>query len=257
MSPPNMSDLVEEDFSFDSDAENRPPQPPQQQAPAPAATKEAILARRCYAKCLDTAFQEAQANTADRAKREALSNVAESWSALDEIDPEGELLLLKAMIERINTDPRLAAALLPGRPEHQPARSLRHHPPNNKASIASSNATLVDSFSSSTDPTLLTPSPSPSKPARRPSELSTPSSSPSKHHQRESSSPSKLVLNPQNPHLRKMRSSQALQDQKDKAALEEKMPARQMEPGMEHVGLVADVLYGRWAEGLKSRWPLA
>ncbi|KAK4890356.1 hypothetical protein LTR28_002617, partial [Elasticomyces elasticus] len=38
--------------------------------------------------------------------------------------------------------------------------------------------------------------------------------------------------------------------------LEEKMPGK-TKPGMEHVGMLADVLYGRWSEGLRGRWGLA
>ena len=56
--------------------------------------------------------------------------------------------------------------------------------------------------------------------------------------------------------MKKMRSSQQLYADKEKSLLEEKMPGK-VEPGMEHVGMLADVLYGRWTDGLRSRWPLA
>ncbi|KAF2206817.1 hypothetical protein CERZMDRAFT_115552 [Cercospora zeae-maydis SCOH1-5] len=187
-----------QDSVFDSDAENRPPQPEPVQQPAVAATKEAVLGRRAFAKCLDPAFQETHAATADRMKREALSNVAEAWSRLDELDPEGELLLLRSLLDRIQADPKLASALMP----HRVAQ----------AQLAS---------------------------------------------------PSKLILNAQNPHLKKMKSSQQLQVEREKAAmeerlrLEEKMPGAKTESGMEHVGMLSDVLYGRWTEGLRARWPLA
>lgn len=267
--------------NFDSDAENRPPPTTQVQDHQPkptavvAATKESILGRRVYAKCIDPAFQEAYAATADRGKRETLSRVAESWSQLDELDPEGELLLLKGMIERIQSDPRLASALLPQRhSSHQPSMgSLRMKDPTKKASIASSTSTLIGDpdyqpgMSDRSTP-LSSPTKTPSH-SRRHSEMppSTPTPSPSKqqHHRGLSASPSKdnlsrspskLVLNPQNPHLRKMRSSQALQEQQQKAA-EEKMPGGKPEPGLEHVGLLSDVLYGRWAEGLRGRWGMA
>ena len=94
----------------------------------------------------------------------------------------------------------------------------------------------------------VTPQSSPTKP--RASDVS---SSPSK-----SQSPGRLVLNPQNPHLKKMRSNQQLNAEKEKAlaSLDEKMPGK-IEPGMEHVSMLGDVLYGRWTEGLKARWPLA
>ena len=240
-SPPQMSSSPQ-DSVFDSDAENKPPPPPtaQFQPAMPATTKEAILGRRSFAKCVDPAFQESYASTADVPKREALGRVAEAWSALDEVDPEGELILLKAMMDRVQADPKLASALLPQRVANAQLASLRMSRPKKKHSVMVSETEVA-----SRD---MTPASSPSK-ARRGSEVpSTPSKA--------SGSPGKLVLNPQNPHLRKMHANQREQDDRDKAALEDKMPGK-VEPGMEHVGMLADVLYGRWAEGLKIRWPLA
>ncbi|KAF2716532.1 Pkinase-domain-containing protein [Polychaeton citri CBS 116435] len=239
----------------DSDAENHPPptrdQPPAQ--PAVAATKEAILGRRSYAKCVDPAFQEVSTNTADSKKQAAISKVAEAWSELDQIDPEGELLLLKAILDRIQADPKLTGALLPQRAASTQLQSLRTASPTKKGSIRVATAEIAGS-----SPQPLTPSKN-----RRGSELPLAGSpSPTK-------SPTKLVLNPQNPHLKMMRSSQALQEAqvqqkavaqkptKEKDLLDEKMPGKQPEPGMEHVSLLADVLYGRWTEGLKARWPMS
>jgi serine/threonine-protein kinase 24/25/MST4 len=37
---------------------------------------------------------------------------------------------------------------------------------------------------------------------------------------------------------------------------EKKLPGH-VEQGMEQQGLLADILYGQWMQGLKSRWPLA
>ncbi|KAK5119889.1 hypothetical protein LTR85_007215 [Meristemomyces frigidus] len=239
-SSPPQAVVSPQDSVFDSDSENKPPPAPAQRAPsAIPATKEAILGRRCFAKCIDPALQESHAATGDRCKREALGKVAEAWATLDELDPEGELLLLKAIMDRVQNDPKLASALLPQRVANAQLASLRMSPPKKKSMLIS------ESELSSRD---VTPQSSPSK-ARRTSE--TPPS-PSKA----SGSPGKLVLNPQNPHLKKMRSSQQLQADKEKTALDEKMPGK-VEPGMEHVGMLADVLYGRWTDGLRARWPLA
>ena len=261
--PPSSHGYVDspQDSIFDVDSENRPP--PQKQylhsSPVVAATKESILGRRTYAKCIEPALQEAQATTADRTKREALSRVAESWSRLDELDPEGELLLLKAMLERISNDPKVAAALLP-------QLLNRSQSPSKKPSLVSSTtSTLVNADSADI---LSTSSPSKLPSSRRNSELPglgkyqqqqqhTPiSSSPPKQsysHSREPSSPSKLVMNPQNPHLKRMRSSQPevpiVTPEREKG-----LPGGKQEPGMEHVGFVAEALYGRWAEGLRGRW---
>lgn len=238
-SSPSHVVVSPKDSVFDSDAENKPPPPPAQRTPsAVPATKEAILGRRCFAKCVDPALQESYAATGDRSKREALGKVAEAWAMLDELDPEGELILLKAVVDRVQSDPKLASALLPQRVANAQLASLRMSPPKKKSMLVSENEL------SSRD---VTPQSSPSK-SRRTSEIP---SSPTKA----SGSPGKLVLNPQNPHLKKMRSSQQLQADKEKSAPDEKMPG-QVEPGLEHVGMLADVLYGRWTEGLRARWPL-
>ncbi|KAM0723350.1 hypothetical protein Q7P37_000336 [Cladosporium fusiforme] len=247
-----------QDSVFDAEAENRPPQPEQRQhRPVVAATKESILGRRTYAKCIEPALQEAGATTADRHSREALSYVAEAFSRLDELDPEGELLLMKSMIERISNDPKLAAALLPQSQLPQRPQSSAAKKPSISSSTTSTlvNADAPDILSSSSP--IKIPS------SRRLSEL--PMSSPPKsshgqhtpssptkqqpHHTRDPSSPSKLVLNPQNPHLKKMQLQQTASPEREKD-----LPGGKQEPGMEHVGFVAEALYGRWAEGLKGRW---
>ena len=236
--------------AFDSDGENRPPATQATQAVV-AATKEAILGRRAYAKCLDPAFQEAYASCGDRSQREALSHAAEAWSKLDELDPEGELLLLKSIMQRVQSDPKLASALLPQRVANAQLASLRTSstsPTKPKSGLQISEFELGSRDS--------TPSSSPSKPHKgsRMSDVSSPSKRGNGN-----ASPGKLVLNPQNPHLRKMRSNQRLASEKEKTGsgtLDEKMPGR-VEPGMEHAAMLSDALYARWTEGLKTRWPLS
>jgi serine/threonine-protein kinase 24/25/MST4 len=228
-----------QDSVFDSDAENRPPKSQRMQGHVVVtATKESILGRRAYAKCLDPALQETYAASGDRTKREAMSRLAEAWSRLDEVDPEGELMLLKSIVDRIQSDPKLAGVLLPQRVASAQLASLQQSSPI-KAKPARD----------------MTPQASPTKSNPEGVAFGTPTRSPSKH---ESGSPGKLVLNPQNPHLRKMRSNQQqAQPDREKERFEEKMPGARVEPGMEHTGMLADVLYGRWTDGLKGRWPLA
>ncbi len=234
-----------QDSIFDSDAENKPPPPPQQhvQPPAQPTTKESILGRRAYTKSLDPAFQEAHAATADRSKRDALAAVAEAWAHFNDVDPEGELLFLRGMMDRIQSDPKLASALLPQRVANAQLASLRMSSPNKKGSVRVHESEV----STSRD---VTPTTSPSKASRQRDALA---SSPLK--EKKGASPGKLVLNPQNPHLKKMRSSQALNAERER--LDEKMPGKVSEPGMEHVGMLGEVLYGRWTEGLKARWAVS
>jgi serine/threonine-protein kinase 24/25/MST4 len=188
------------------------------QAPAAAVmmpdTKEAILGRRAYVKCIDPALQELYASTAPGPKQTALARMAEAFSALDEADPEGELLLLKAIFERVQKDPRLAAQVMP----ISQLASLRSNTSVKKTPLVTEKETLV------------TPPTSPFK-----SEMA--------------------------PSTRSMRRQSAFVDsEREKvlrtAILEDRMPGK-VETGLEHIGMLADALYGRWSEGLRMRWPNA
>jgi serine/threonine-protein kinase 24/25/MST4 len=77
-----------------------------------ALTKEAQLGRRAHARAVDAALQANLANTAGpSAAREALARVAAAWQVLDRVDPEGEWLLLRSIVEALRAEPKLAAAL--------------------------------------------------------------------------------------------------------------------------------------------------
>jgi len=65
------------------------------------ATKEGRLGKRLFAKVIDPACQEVYAKTAEQAKLETISKVNQAWAALDALDPEGELLLFKSMLEKV------------------------------------------------------------------------------------------------------------------------------------------------------------
>jgi serine/threonine-protein kinase 24/25/MST4 len=170
--------------------ENRPPM-------TETTTKEAVLGRRIFHKVIDPAFQEIHAQTGNQSKREALSRLADAWEHLDATDPDGEYQLVKAMIERIQSDSKLSSLLSPTK------------------------WTSRDG----------TPQASPQKPG------------------------AKLVLAQNNPHLKSHRRRQSSMmpegEPKEKLA---NLPG-QASPGMEHTKQLADVLYGRWADGLRNRWP--
>jgi serine/threonine-protein kinase 24/25/MST4 len=65
----------------------------------------------------------------------------------------------------------------------------------------------------------------------------------------------KLVMAQNNPHLKSHRRRQSAQVTED--LWKEKMSNMpgQVVPGMEHTKQLADVLYSRWSDGLRSRWP--
>jgi serine/threonine-protein kinase 24/25/MST4 len=100
----SASGVVGTDASIGTRDENRPPM-------AETVTKEALLGRRVYSKVLDLTFQEAHAQTSNQAQRESLSRLADAWSALDAIDPEGEYQLLKLFIEKVQRDPKLCSLI--------------------------------------------------------------------------------------------------------------------------------------------------
>ena len=220
--------LVSEDQVDVSDAENQHPSAPT----AIPVTKESILGRRAYAKCIDPALQEAYASTAPGPKQAALSKLAEAWSHLDEVDPEGEILFLKSLLERVQNDPKLSAQIMPAQVASTQLATLRLASPVKRSPIAPEND-LLD----------------------------TPPSSP----QKRDGTP-KLVMAAQNPHLRSMQKLQSAAEvaadkikekgQSPKGPMEDNLPGK-VESGLEHVGLLADALYGRWSEGLRARWPLA
>lgn len=64
-------------------------------------SKEAQLGRRAYSKAIGLACQEILANTGDQEKREAISRLAEAWSDLEMIDPEGLYHILKLSNEKL------------------------------------------------------------------------------------------------------------------------------------------------------------
>jgi hypothetical protein len=82
--------------------ENRPPL-------VETVTKESLLGRRVYSSVVENTLQEVHSQTSSQGKREALSRVADAWSVLDAIDPEGEYQLLKLIIERVS---RLVACIV-------------------------------------------------------------------------------------------------------------------------------------------------
>lgn len=255
-SPPNSN------HPLDVNNENTPPAteyPPMQ------VTKDALYGRRAYSKVLDGVFQEAYADTALPHQREAIGRLGQAWQQLDEVDPQGEFMLLKMMVDRLKNDTKLASAL---GIEITASRSPQKH--NTKTSETSLSGTTVHGTSttrmrSSTATRSstcineiaedLTPSTTPFQtPDSTP--MSTSSGSPLKG--------AKLVLAQNNPHLKSHRRRQSAFVVGEKgfangnsSPFDEKKLPGYVEKGMEQQGLLADILYGQWMHGLRSRWPAA
>lgn len=159
-------------------------------SPKPLSTdtisKEGQLGRRAYSRAVGLSCQEVLATTGDGEKREAISRLAEAWSDLEMVDPEGLYHIVRIMNERLQADPRLS--------------------------------------------TLIPTSPQPDSPQRP-----------------------RLVLAQNNPHLKShhRRQSSAVEPQPSSPLAN--LPG-QNASGMEHTKQLSDVLYTRWAEGLRNRW---
>jgi len=66
-------------------------------------SKEAELGRRAYSKAVGLSCQEILAETSDQEKREAISRLAEAWSDLEMIDPEGLYHIVRLMNEKLQS----------------------------------------------------------------------------------------------------------------------------------------------------------
>jgi serine/threonine-protein kinase 24/25/MST4 len=259
----NASTLVDHD-------ENTPPLPffkdDYKEVPIPVTpilvTKESLLGRRAYSKVIDSTFQEQHAQTAEAGKREALARLHNAWSVLDRVDPEGEFLLLKSLVDRLKDDPKMSAAL--GLTSTAPPM----------LSTPTSSPTKQQHHQQRPAPAMGSPQkPAPGTPrSHRPTQslahidtsvMSTPNSSMISN----PNSPSKqrLVLAKNNPHLKSHKRRQSAMVESDftkmaRVGEEEIDPTRlpgYVRPGMEQAGGLAEVLYGRWMEGLKNRWPMS
>ncbi|KAL4782791.1 hypothetical protein BJX76DRAFT_368888 [Aspergillus varians] len=151
-------------------------------------SKEAQLGHRAYSRAVGHACQEVLGTTGDQEKREAISRLAEAWSDLEMVDPEGLYHILRATNEKLLSDPKLSS-LVPQGPQPE----------------------------------------SPQRP--------------------------RLVLAQNNPHLKSHRRRQST------VAIESSLQPQltdlpsQPAPGMEHIKQLSDVLYTRWSDGLRNRWP--
>lgn len=233
------------EYSFSN--ENRPPS--SHQAPVEPHSKEAFLGRRLYTKALEPCLDELHAQTAGAAKREALSRLSDALAHLDAVDPEGTYHILRSIVSTVSQDAKLSRAFLPEQSRASHSKTPSNSTPHSTVLISKPH---------------LAPAPALA--------LATPTSS----------SPSKLVLATDNPHLESQRRrldgnattdnplgivsrspekepreradrERAARDL-EKMALEAKFPGRPAVPGMEHCKALSDLLYARWTDGLRARW---
>jgi serine/threonine-protein kinase 24/25/MST4 len=256
---------------LDVNNENTPPTPDYPPMPV---TKDALYGRRAYSKVLDSVFQEAYSDTASPHQREAIGRVGQAWQHLDEVDPHGEFMLLKAMVDRLKNDAKLAAAL---GIEVSPAQSPRKHNTNTSenslsgTTVHGTSTTRIHSSRNTKSTTTVdrvcseerTTSSEESTTTSTSSFLS-PSSTPVRASSGSPVKGSKLQLAHNNAHPKSNRRRQSTVAVGEKTpgpsaspALDEKKLPGYVEKGMEQQGLLADILYGQWTQGLRNRWPVA
>lgn len=228
------------------------------------ASKEILFGRRLYSKAIDPSLQEIHAQTSNQAKRDALAKLADAFATLDAVDPEGELLFLKTLLEKVGNDKKLVKELgLGGKVgtggassfEEKSTLSLNRNRSRSPSKSLAGGLQHTPILEPMQEDAIVTPtSPSPKKALPLPGE----------------GSPLKLVLAQNNPHLRSHRRRVAsglglalggdisvLGREGEKEREKEKLvglPGREV-PGMEHLKDLAEVLYSRWSDGLRGRWP--
>jgi serine/threonine-protein kinase 24/25/MST4 len=70
-------------------------------------TKEASLGRQLYSKAIGIACQNVLDDTADEVKREAVARLAEAFSDLESVDPDGMYHIMLAVLSKISSDDTL------------------------------------------------------------------------------------------------------------------------------------------------------
>lgn len=194
-----------------------------------ANSKEAVLGRRLYTKAVEPSLAELHAQTSSTAKREALGKFSDAFAGLNAVDPEGAYQMMQSIMTSLSQDAKLSGAFL---------------------SKLTPQKGTIDSMSGTMQGTVII--------------RNTPTSNHKESQMQQS--PTKLVLASNNPHLKshKRRQGSVVAEgegspekavDREKAALEAKFPGCEAQPGMEHCRQLSDVLYSRWVDGLKLRWP--
>ncbi len=215
--------------------ENRPPPLASQSSHTPVehVSKEATLGHRLFTKVVDPTLLELHAQTSTLQKREALAKLTDAFALLDAVDPEGAYHLMRSMMAGMANDARLSSAFLPQQAQPPVSKIPSDGTPQGTVILKNVSSNSNGSISAA--------------------------------------GPTKLVLSQANPHLkshRRRNGSIAPADatpvdklaerdlrEVERALLQPKFPGQAALPGMEHSKQLSDVLYKRWTDGLRKRWP--
>lgn len=212
-------------------------------------SKEVNLGRRLYSNAIGISCQDVLNDTADEAKREAIARLAEAFSDLESVDPDGMYHIMQSIISKMVQDDTLKGMLPQSTTPAQPSQSPQK--------VSGSSQTSSGHPTSANESRQVTPS--------------TPAGN--------GAVAAKLVLAQNNPHLKSHRRRQSAQAAIGKSretsqafggsplknggrdasanleAESEKEMMKGLVGGLEHTRQLADVLFERWCEGLRVRWP--
>ena len=207
-------------------------------------SKEATLGRLIYSSTVGPTCQEILNNTADYAKREALARLAEAFSDLEVADPEGVYHVMNTMLEKMGKNYELIGLVTQALPR---SSSQEKGAAGAKLMLAQNNPHLKSHH------------------RRRQSVQSQPAASPGMQQQQ--------PMSPRHRHsaVHNVSAGQVTGSPRSAAAMREAREARdedrklrELMPGfdrdvpgqggLDHENSLADVLFERWSEGLRSRW---
>lgn len=250
----SITDITTDSINGGSNNENRLPST----APGPVepSTKEGLLGRRLYSKAMEPTMAELHAQTSTLQKRTALANLADALSYLDAVDPDGMLHFLRSINSAAAQDPKLAAAVLPATPQPKALQNAREGT-TSSTRPSSQQSAVSNSSSTSTSPTKL--------------HLSGANPHLRSHRRRQNSSLAPSALAPAgdaqqaaavsspagSPTKMSALERERMQDLQRATLRSRGLPGggKDPRPGMEHYKQLSDVLYGRWAQGLATRFP--
>ena len=190
--------------------------------PSPSPSKETLLGRRLYTKAIGLSCQEVLNTTAGEEKRDAIAKLAEAFSDLELIDPEGLYHVMRGVVERMGEDGKLSQ-LLPqgkgsGRRQQQTEldRQQTSAPPQSRIHSRSQSQSQSQNPSSQTStrlhlitPDMVADLSQPIPPTTTASSTNTANNTPQR---RETANAAKLVLAQNNPHLKSHRRRQSALD---------------------------------------------
>ncbi|KAL5615542.1 hypothetical protein BROUX41_005586 [Berkeleyomyces rouxiae] len=214
---------------------------PSYSAPPDSTSKEAVLGRRLFDKALDPSLVELHAQTSTLAKRQALAKLSDALSCLDAIDPEGAYHFMTNVVSSMSQDTKLSAAFLEPAGISNFASASAKRP---SADIPQGTVIIRNSTPSSVYNTFDMTQSQKHTGAKAPS-TSTSNSAQMRNLLRRQVSRSQTSDG----------GGSIVWRDKEKDPLEAKYPGRHVVPGMEHCNQLSEVLYGRWADGLRMRWP--